>query len=158
MFVKKIRPFFQGIIVNILMIMGVIGLAAIMYGIKFEASILLMGLLILIITVISLTGFYGIQIDYVRKSYRQYLSLAGFRIGRWKPLPLLEKIILSPRKHYTRRPFERLDISHDIFMIKLVPAEYDQPIIASIGIYGDLMLEADTLSKNLGIKVVEYTK
>lgn len=57
-----------------------------------------------------------------------------------------------------RRSFERMDISRDLFMIKLVPAEYDQPIIASIGLYGDLMLEADTLSKNLGVPVVEYTK
>jgi hypothetical protein len=70
----------------------------------------------------------------------------------------MEKIILSPRKHYMRRSFERTDISRDIFMIKLVPAEYDQPIIVSIGLYGDLMLEADTLSKNLGVPVVEYTK
>lgn len=158
MFVKKIKPFFQGVIVNILMILAVIGLASIMYGIKFDQSVSFIGLVILIITVGSLTGYYGIQIDYRQKSYRQFLSLVGIKMGRWKPLPLMEKIILSPRKHYMRRSFERTDISRDIFMIKLVPAEYDQPIIVSIGLYGDLMLEADTLSKNLGVPVVEYTK
>jgi hypothetical protein len=129
-----------------------------MYGIKFDESVMVIGMIILILTVVSLTGYYGIQIDYLNKSYRQFLSLAGIKIGRWKPLPLLEKIMLSPRKHYMRRSFERMDISRDLFMIKLMPAAYDQPVIASIGLYGDLMLEADTLSKNLGVPVVEYTR
>ncbi|MBR9998076.1 MAG: hypothetical protein KFF73_03855 [Cyclobacteriaceae bacterium] len=158
MFIKRIKPFFQGVIVNIVMIFGVMGLAAIMYGIKYDEPVLISGLIILLITAVSLTGYYGIQIDYQQKSYRQFLSLAGIKIGNWRSLPVMEKIVFSPRKHFMRRSFERMDIRHDIFMIKLVPAEYDPPIIVSIGLYDDLMLEADPLSKNLGIPVVEYTK
>jgi hypothetical protein len=158
MFTKRIRPFFQGAIINILMILGVIGLAAIMYGIKYDLLILLLGLAILLITGISLSGYYGIQIDYNQKKYKQFLSFLGFKIGSWKPLPHIEKIVLTPQKHFMRRSFERIDIAHEIFLIKLIPAGFNHAIIASMGMYGDLMLEADTLSKNLGIPLVEDTK
>ncbi len=158
MFTKRIRPFFQGAIVNIIMIFGVIGLAAIMYGLKYDVSILIIGMVILLITGISMSGYYGIQIDYQQKKYKQFLSLLGIKIGNWKPLPLIEKIMLTPQKHFMRRSFERLDIAHEIFLIKLIPADYDHAIIASMGMYGDLILEADALSKNLGIPVLEDTK
>lgn len=158
MFTKRIRPFFQGAIINILMIFGVIGLAAIMYGIKYDTHIMILGLVILLITGISLSGYYGIQIDYNHKKYKQFLSLLGIKIGRWKPLPQIEKIVLTPQKHFMRRSFERMDITREIFLIKMIPASFDHAIIASMGMYGDLMLEADTLSKNLGIPVVEDTK
>jgi hypothetical protein len=140
------------------MIFGVIGLAAIMYGLKYDVSILIIGMVILLITGISMSGYYGIQIDYQQKKYKQFLSLLGIKIGSWKPLPLIEKIMLTPQKHFMRRSFERLDIAHEIFLIKLIPADYDHAIIASMGMYGDLMLEADTLSKNLDIPIVEDIK
>lgn len=158
MFSKRIKPFFQGVIINILMIFGVIGLTAIMYGIKYDSSILIIGLAILLIIGISLSGYYGIQIDYRQKKYKQFLSLLGIKIGSWRPLPLIEKIILTPQKHFMRRSFERLDIAHEIFLIKLIPVDFGHSIIASMGMYGDLMLEADILSKNLGLPVVEDTK
>jgi hypothetical protein len=158
MFTKRIRPFFQGAIINILMILGVIGIAAIMYGFKYDLHILILGMAILLITGISLSGYYGIQIDYSQKKYKHFLSLLGIKIGSWKPLPVIEKIVLAPQKHYMRRSFERIDLAHEIFLIKLIPSGFDHAIIASMGRYGDLMLEADTLSKNLGIPVVEDTK
>lgn len=158
MFTKRIRPFFQGAIINILMILGVIGLAAIMYGIKYDILILLLGLAILLITGISLSGYYGIQIDYNQKKYKQFLSFLGFKIGNWKPLPHIEKIVITPQKHYMRRSFERMDIANEIFQIKLIPAGFDHSIVASSGMYGELMLEADSLSKNLGAPVVQDTK
>ncbi len=158
MFTKRIRPFFQGAIINILMILGVIGLAAIMYGMKYDSSIMALGMVILLITGISFSGYYGIQIDYEEKKYKQFLSLLGFKIGRWKSLPVIEKIILTPQKHFMRRSFERVDIAHEIFLIKLIPAGFDHAIIASMGLYGDLLLDADTLSEHLGIPVIEDTK
>jgi len=158
MFTKRIRPFFQGAIINIIMIFGVIGIAAIMYGLKYDLSILILGLFILLITGVSLTGYYGIQIDYHQKKYKQFLSLTGIKLGGWKPLPPIEKIMITPQKHFMRRSFENTDISHEIFLIKLIPSDYDEAIIASMGPYNVLAPEADILSRNLEVPVSEDTK
>jgi hypothetical protein len=158
MFTKRIRPFFQGAIINILMIFGVIGIAAIMYGFKYDMAIMVLGLVILIITGVSLTGYYGIQIDYRQKKYKKFLSLLGIKLGSWRPLPPIAKIMITPKKHFMRRSFESTDINREIFLIKIIPADYDEAIIASMGLYDVLVLEADTLSKNLGVPVAEDTK
>ena len=155
MFSKRIRPFFQGGIINILMIFGVIGIGAIMYGLKYDMAILVLGVIILIITGSSLTGFYGILIDYEEKKYKQYLSFLGIKIGTWHRLPQLEKIILTPKKHFIRDSSIKSDMYHEIFLIKLIPVDHGEAIVASMGLYGDLLIEADTLSNNLEVPIAE---
>jgi hypothetical protein len=112
---------------------------------------------ILIITGVSLSGYYGIQIDFQEKKYKRFLSLLGLKMGSWKPLPIIKKIMITPKKHFMRRSFEKTDIRHEEFLIKLIPADFDEAIVASSGMYDVLILEADTLSKNLGVPVSEDT-
>lgn len=158
MFSKRIKPFFQGGIRNLLMIFAVVGIAAAMYGFKYDRSVMLLGIIILLICLGAYSGYYGIQIDYNHQRYLNYFSFIGIKSGRWKPLPLIGKIVITPRKRYFRASSRHSNIYEEIFLIKLVPAEKDESIIASIGLYHDLALEADTLSKELGVPVVEDFK
>ncbi len=158
MFSKRITPFFQGAIRNMLIIFIVLGIGAVIYGYQYDNSILALGILVMLITVSSLSAFYGIQIDYNHQRYKSYFSVLGIKIGKWQPLPLIGKIVLAPRKRFMRRSSVSSDIYNEIFLIKLIPAEADEAIIASMGLYGDLVLEADTLSKELGVPVAEDFK
>ncbi len=157
MFKKKIKPFFQGSTRNILTIFVLIGMGAMFYGYKYDISIFNLGLLIFLLTLTGLTGFYGIMIEYQHQRYKTYLSFLMIKIGSWKPLPLLSKIMVVPYRRFARGNTGPASIYEKLFIIKLIPAEGNEAIIASMGYYGDLILEADTLSKELGVPVAEDT-
>lgn len=155
MFSKKIRPFFQGGIRNLMILFAVVGLGAMIYGYRYDQGILSLGIVILLITIAGLSGYYGILIDYQNQRYKTYLSFLMVKTGSWKPLPLLSKILITPYKRFGRSIGSSTNIYEEIFVIKLIPAESDEAIVASIGYYGDLVLEADTLSKELGVPAEE---
>jgi len=157
MYKKNIKSFFPTGSRNIILVVLVIGIGAIFYGLNKDTSITILGLLVFLISIIILTGNYGVEVDFDKKYYRSYLSfIFVLKFGKWKPLPSIHKISLTPEKHFVSRHSLQGNIYTEVFLIKLIGNDTDESIIVSRGLYGELTLEAEDLSKKLKVPVKEF--
>jgi hypothetical protein len=157
MYRKNLKPFFPPGSRNIILIFLVIGIGAFFYGFDKDTSISILGLIIFLLSVFIVTGQYGVQINFNNRRYRTYLSFIYIiKFGSWKDLPEIKEILLTPAKHFMSKSSMRNNIYTETFYIKLIGQDEREPISVSRGLYGELMLEAEELSKKLNVPVKEY--
>lgn len=56
MYKKHIKPFFPGVSRNIILIVLVLGIGAIFYGVDRDVSIVILGVIVVLMSVLILTG------------------------------------------------------------------------------------------------------
>jgi len=157
MYKKNIKPFFPTGSRTIILIVMVIGIGAFFYGLDRDTSITVLGLIIFLISVFTLSGRYGVQIDFMDHQYRSYLSFIYIlKFGSWKDLPEINEISVSPVRHFVSKYSLKDNIYTEIFQIKLIVPDSGDPIIVSRGLYGEMLIEAEELSKKLGVPVKEF--
>jgi hypothetical protein len=157
MYKKNIKPFFPTGSRNIILIVMVIGVGALFYGINKDATITLLGAIIFLISVFVITGYYGVEVDFDKKTYRNYLSFIFLlKFGKWKILPETKEIALMPLKHFMSKHALRGNLYTEIFQIKLLGEDPNESVTISRGLYGQLVLEAEELSKKLNVPFKEY--
>lgn len=84
---------------HIFIFAGVFALTA-PYLITLEVSTtrtVIVGCVALIIGLSMRFNYYGVQIDYKNGKYRDFTSIFGFKVGPWKKLPNLNKVILTEK-------------------------------------------------------------
>jgi len=157
MYKKNIKPFFPTGSRAIILIVMVIGIGAFFYGLDRDTSISILGLVIFLISVFTLSGRYGVQIEFMGHRYRSYLSFIYIlKFGSWKDLPEIKEITISPVRHFVSKHSLKDNIYTEIFQIKLIVPDSGDPIIISRGLYGEMLIEAEDLSKKLGVPVKEF--
>jgi len=62
-----------------------------------QARTIIVGVVALIIGIVLKINYYGIQIDFDQKKYRNFISILGFKQGNWIVLPELERIVLTSK-------------------------------------------------------------
>jgi hypothetical protein len=135
----------------------VIGIGALMYGLNKDTSITILGLVIFLISVFIISGYYGIEINFEESRYRSYLSFIYFlKFGKWKILPEIKKITLIPEKRFVSKHLLKNNIYSETFLIKLVIEDKDESIIISRGLYGELLIEAEELSKQINVPLEQF--
>jgi hypothetical protein len=133
MYKKNIKPFFPPGSRNIILIILVTG------------------------SVVVLTGTYGIEVDFENQQFRPYLSFIFLlKFGNWKELPEIKEIAVLPLKRFVSKHSLNGNLYTEKFQIKLLGDSPDDSITISYGLYGELILEAEELSKKLNVPVREF--
>jgi hypothetical protein len=157
MYKKKIKPFFPSGSRNIILIVLVIGVGSFFYGLDRDATIMVLGVIIFLMSVFILTGYYGIEIDFRNKRYKSHLSFIFLlRVGKWKELPEIKEIAVVPIKHFVSKHSLQGNLYTEKFQIKLLGNDPNTSITISNGLYGELILEAEELSKKLNVPIREF--
>jgi hypothetical protein len=157
MYNKNIKSFFPISSRTIILVVMVIGIGAFIYGYNKDTSITILGLVIFLIAIFIISGYYGVEIDFDKKRYRSYLSfIYVLKIGKWKVLPDISKIALVPEKRFMSRQSLQNNIYNQTFLIKLVDDRRDELIIISRGLYGELLIEAEELSKKINVPLEQF--
>ncbi|KPQ19553.1 MAG: hypothetical protein HLUCCX10_02365 [Algoriphagus marincola HL-49] len=65
-------------------------------------KVLAVGMCSVIIGLLIVLTYKGTLIDFEEKKFKKYSSIAGFKFGDWKPLPLLSKIKLESKTYISR--------------------------------------------------------
>ena len=84
-FSHKVEPIFPFQFV----FLGYVGILA---GIYLLYVLNIWGLLLLLASLFVSFSFSGIQIDFAKNSYKEYLGLIFFKFGKWKPLPKIQYV------------------------------------------------------------------
>jgi hypothetical protein len=157
MYNKNIKSFFPTTSRTIILVVMVIGIGAFIYGFNKDTSITLLGLIIFLIAVFIISGYYGIEIDFDEKRYRSYLSFVYIlKFGKWKALPDIAKVTLLPEKRFVSKHSLQSNIFNETFLMKLVVEGHDESIIMSRGLYGALLIEAEEISKRINVPLEEF--
>lgn len=157
MYKKNIKPFFPGASRNIILVVLVLGVGAIFYGIDRDIAIVILGTIVVLMSVFILTGQYTMEIDFEDRQYRSGLSfIYVLKFGVWKPLPEIKEISLIPSKHFVTRQSLKHNLYTEEFQIRLMGVDPEDTLTVSRGLYGELILEAEELSKELNIALKEF--
>ena len=157
MYIKNIKSFFPATSRTIILFVMVMGLGAFLYGLNKDVSITILGILIFLIAVFIISGYYGIEIDFNKKRYRSYLSfIYVLRFGKWKALPDIKKIALVPEKRFVSKHSIQNNIYNETFLVKLMVEGQEESIIISRGLYGQLLIEAEEFSKKVNVPLEQF--
>jgi hypothetical protein len=65
-------------------------------------KVLIVGMVSVIIGLLIILTYKGTLIDFEERKFKKYSSVAGFKFGDWKPLPLLSKIKSESKTYISR--------------------------------------------------------
>jgi len=78
-----------------------LGILLVIYGGYMAYTLNVWSVFILLFGIALATLGFGNQIDFTTKSYRSYLSILGFKTGKWKKLPVIQYVNIYP-EHSTQ--------------------------------------------------------
>lgn len=94
-------PHLLGLLLVITGIFVLISPAFLSSGSSIE-KVLAVGMVSVIIGLLIILTYKGTLIDFEKKKFRKYSSIAGFKFGEWKPLPHLSKIKVASKTYISR--------------------------------------------------------
>lgn len=151
-FGRKIEPIFPFQFV----FLGYIGILA---GIYLLYTLNFWGLLLLLASFFVSFSHSGIQIDFAKNSYREYLGLFFFKFGKWKPLPKIQYVTV-----FVDRSVQEMHVvsisstqTNNDLKINLVVAKNSYIAVGKFKNKTTALEAGHHLASNLNTKLLDYT-
>lgn len=141
----------------------ILGILAIIYGVYklyligfslygFEILLILAGILANLMT-------KGIQLDFSRKTYREYAAILGFKFGKWIELPDLDYVSVFKQQLIKQGGMQSLSYQdkHEVIIVKLVVSENEYYDIASFKNKEDGMELGKRCAQKFNTKLLDFT-
>jgi hypothetical protein len=117
------------------------------------------GTLVLAMGIFFSFSYEGITINLRNNQYREYLSVAGMRFGKWQPLPPVEAIKVAPfRPKYTIRDFIRpgMVMQENKYKLSLFLENDKFALVVAITNRKNAVEKAHRLAAHFNVEVLDY--
>ena len=151
-FSRKVEPIFPFQFV----FLGYVGILA---GIYLLYELNIWGLLLFLASLFVSFSHSGIQIDFAKNSYREYLGLVLFKFGKWKPLPKIQYVTVFVDRFVQEMHVTSISGTQTIndLKINLVIAKNSYISVGKFKNKSDGMKAGHILASNLHTKLLDYT-
>jgi hypothetical protein len=117
------------------------------------------GFIALIVGMALFFANIGIQIDFKRNTYREFVGLLGYRFGKWKTLPKIDYVTVFIEHYAQRGSVASIDNTAKYSKVKvsLIVSRTER---YDAGLFDSKEAALNTgllIAKNLGTRLLDYT-
>ena len=135
------------------------GLVLILIGSYLTYAISWFGIIAILIGLILFLASVGIQIDFDKRSHREFYGIFGFKFGKWKEMPTIEYVTVFIEQYAQRGSMLTIDSTHKFSKVKIsLIASRTQRYDGGYFNSKEKAMEAGMfIAKKLNLELLDYT-